>query len=253
MHKLVVVVWDPRGRSRPELRETLMDGVAPDLLADGALRLGLCIADEAADVRGPSPFVPKGVPVALVNVWVSDPAAHEAVVARLADEGLRAAAYLVSETVYRDYGENEHADPRHWPDGEKSPGVTAVSFLFRPKRLQRGEWIRRWHGRMSPVSEEIQPRTRYVRNLVEEALTPDAVPFAGIVEEAWASPAVVADPFRFYGASNVFQLVKNMVRIVLAVTHFLDITKVQTVMMSEWFVKTESGTGGEDGSEASRA
>jgi hypothetical protein len=116
--------------------------------------------------------------------------------------------------------------------------VTAVTLLERPKRIPRDEWIRRWHGTMSPVSEEIQPRTRYVRNLVLEALTPGAPPFEGIVEECWPSPGYVTNPFLFYGARNVWQLARNMIRILRAVTSFLDLRRIRAVMMSEYFIKT---------------
>ena len=91
---------------------------------------------------------------------------------------------------------------------------------------------------MSPVSEAIQPRTRYVRNLMLAKLTEDAPDFEGLVEEAWPSPAHVKNPFLFYGAKNLWQLVKNMVAIVRAVTHFLPSHRIHTFMVSEYFIKT---------------
>ena len=102
-------------------------------------------------------------------------------------EGFRFAGYLVDEVVYTEYGGNRHSGPRDWPDGQRSPGIIAVTLMERPKRLSREEWIRRWHGKQSPVSEAMQPRTRYVRNVVIKAVTPDVPPYEGIVEEAWAS------------------------------------------------------------------
>ena len=54
------------------------------------------------------------------------------------------------------------------------------------------EWMTFWHTRQSPMSEEIQPRARYVRNSVARAITPDAPPYLGIVEEAPVLPAVGA-------------------------------------------------------------
>ena len=36
------------------------------------------------------------------------------------------------------------------------------------------QFLRRWHGRTSPVSEAIQPRCRYVRNIVRAPFIPDA-------------------------------------------------------------------------------
>ena len=100
------------------------------------------------------------------------------------------------------------------------------------------EWIRRWHGTMSPVSEEIQPRARYVRNLVIRSLTQGAPPYEGIVEEAWPSKKHITSPWLFYGADSAARLAVNMARILRAVTSFLDLMQIHTAMMSEYFIKT---------------
>ena len=61
--------------------------------------------------------------------------------------------------------------PPTWPDGERSPGVLTVALIHRPEGLDYREWITRWHGTQSPVSAELQPRTRYVRNEVVRPVT----------------------------------------------------------------------------------
>jgi len=68
-----------------------------------------------------------------------------------------------------------------------------------PRRIPEDEWLRRWHGRMSPVSESIQPRQRYTRRHVRAVLTEGAPPFAGIVEEVFASPRHVRNPLARVG------------------------------------------------------
>lgn len=240
MHKVVCVAWDAEPLSREAREVALLKAAQPALRAAGAVKLSMCIADTAADVPSPSPFPLGGqVPSALVNLWVRDLAVVPALVDVLTGHGFRVAAYQVEESVYKDYGDNTHAAPRDWPDGQRSPGITAVTFMERPAKLDRATWVERWHGTMSPVSEAIQPRTRYVRNLVLTALTSDAPPFEGIVEEAWPSAGHVRNPFLFYGASNPVQLVVNMGRILWAVTRFLTLWRVQTVMMSEWFLVTD--------------
>ena len=75
----------------------------------------------------------------------------------------------MSEALYRDYGGNRFAKPRDWPDGQRSPGVLMLTLLERPARLTREAWLAHWHGVQSPVSEELQPRMRYVRNEVVRA------------------------------------------------------------------------------------
>ena len=84
----------------------------------------------------------------------------------------------------------------------------------------------------------MQPRARYVRNVVREVLTPGAFPYEGIVEESWPSPEHVKNPFLFYGAGNVFSLVRNVATMLSSVTDFLPITRIPNVMTSEYFVRS---------------
>jgi hypothetical protein len=233
--KYVFATWDPLRRSRSATREALLERVAPALLGR-CEQLGIDVADEHAAVRSPSPFPLWGdKPVGLVNAWTDEP---EEVLAALRDEGFEVHGWRVEESVPVDYGDNRHAEPRDWPDGQRSPGLVAVTFLQRPASLDREEWIRRWHGRMSSVSEEIQPRTRYVRNVVEQALTEGAPPYEGIVEECWADAETLANPRLFYGADSGAQVVRNMMRILGAVWHFAWPWKLHTVVMSEYLLKT---------------
>ncbi|MFK7985462.1 MAG: NAD-dependent epimerase/dehydratase family protein [Sandaracinaceae bacterium] len=237
--KRVFLLWDRQERSRPARREAVVDRIGQRLVDDGADALSVLVADEGADMASPNPFPQRGPdPVAMVNVWVADDEAAERALETCRAEGFDVHGYRVEPSVYTDYGENEHASPRDWADGERSPGITALSLLKRPARLDRKTWIRRWHSRMSPISARIQPRTRYVRNLSLRALTDGAPPFEGIVEEAWPSPRHVTDPNLFYGATGPLSLVKNMATVGMVVSSFLDMWAVRTVMMSEYFVRT---------------
>jgi len=104
--------------------------------------------------------------------------------------------------------------------------------------LAEEEWLHRWHGVMSPVSERILPRTRYVRNRVLRTVTPDAPPFAGVVVECFPSARHVANPFLFYGAHGPVELLANMARILRAVTAFLDLSRIRASTAGEYFLKT---------------
>ena len=200
----------------------------------------MCIADPESRGRSPAPRLTREQPIsAEIGLWVESVEARAPLEQGLAALGFRLAGYLVDETVYTDYGENRHAAPRDWPDGERSPGIVAVTLLERPERLSQEEWMRRWHGTMSPVSEAIQPRTRYVRNVVLQPLTPDAPDYEGIVEEAWPSKRHIANPFLFYGASGPWKLCRNVARILRAVTSFLTLWRIRTTLMSEYLVKTD--------------
>jgi hypothetical protein len=209
-------------------------------LREGAIRLQLNIDDELSQVRSPAPRVPFEQPIcAQVNAWVRDPEEDRIPLEDvLRAAGFQIAGYLVEEQLYTDYGGNRHAGPRDWPDGERSPGVLAVTCMERPRRLDRETWMRRWHGRQSPMSEAMQPRCRYVRNVVLRSLTAGAPPFEGIVEEAWPSFRHVTNPFLFYGARNPFELVKHMAIMLYSVASFLDLWRIRTVTMSEYFLRT---------------
>ncbi len=239
-YKIIYLLWAPRGQEKARTRDILIGDVSLKLIGAGAERLTLHIADPESDIRAPAPKLYLSRPIsAMASIHVDDLMARKKIEDTLRYSGFTIAGYLVEESIYTDYGGNRHASPRDWPDGRRSPGVVTVNLLERPRRLSREEWIRRWHGIMSPVSEEIQPRARYVRNLVVETLTPGAHPFEGIVEECWPSTAHVTSSFLFYGARNPLQLIRNMCRILRAVKSFLDITKIRTTAMGEYFIRTK--------------
>lgn len=240
LYKIVYLLWPPRGQEPVKTRDILRGDLSTRIIGSGAVRLTMDIADPESRMRSPAPKLYRGRPIAaLLNVWIEDMGARRNIEDMLRYSGFQIAGYLVEESIYTEYGGNRHAGKRDWPDGRRSPGVTAVTLMMRPRRLTREEWIRRWHGTMSPVSEEIQPRTRYVRNLVIEGLTPGSPHFEGIVEEAWPSKKHVSNPFLFYGAGNILQLARNMFRIMRAVKSFLNLSGIRTTMMSEYFIKTK--------------
>jgi hypothetical protein len=152
--------------------------------------------------------------------------------------GLRSAVYLVVESLYEDYGTTPHAPPRTWPDGERSPGVLTVALIHRPEGLAYREWIDRWHGTQSPLSAELQPRTRYVRNEVVRPLTAGAPEIHGIVEEAWPSARHVADPLLFYNATSSDELQAHITRMLESVNACLDLGRLRSATMSEYLMKT---------------
>ncbi|MBW2262583.1 MAG: EthD domain-containing protein [Deltaproteobacteria bacterium] len=233
--KLVYLLW--RSGDRDSTTSILIEKCAPAILDSGAGKLVVYAADRESEMRSPAPKLYTGPPICgSVHVWQENVSAEVEEI--LASGGFEIAGYEVDESVYKDYGDNEHSGVRDWPDGVRSPGVVAVTLMQRPRRLSREEWIRRWHDRMSPVSEEIQPRARYVRNLVLRPVTPDAPPFEGIVEETWPSKRHVSSPYLFYGAKNPIQLAVNMGRILGAVLSFLDLRRIRTTMMGEYFIKT---------------
>jgi hypothetical protein len=237
--KLIYLLWAPADWEPRRVKGAIFDVLVPHLGRAGVSAITLYCKDLETTVKSPSPnLYGKVPPSAVLCLRVKTKAAHSAIDKAALDAGFRSAAYRVTESIYKDYGDNAHAAARHWADGLRSPGVVAVTLMERPAGIPRPEWIRRWHGAMSPLSESIQPRTRYVRNVVEERLTKGAPPFEGIVAEAWPSGKHVSNPFLFYGARNPLMLPINMFRILRAVTSFLSLRKIQTVMMGEYIIKS---------------
>jgi hypothetical protein len=220
-----------------ELRQVLLETCAPKLVAAGAGGLQMNVADDWVKTPSPSPNIGKPF-VAQVNLWLDDTRQRQPHEDILRNAGFEIAGYRVDDWLYTEYGENPHAARRNWSDGQRSPGIVAVTLLQRPKRIPTDEWIRRWFGWQSPMSEWMQPRARYSRNLVEEVLTPGAFPYGGIVEEAWPSHEHVVDKLKFFGARNYFELIRNMGIMLRSVTRMLNLFKIMTVMTSEYFVKT---------------
>lgn len=237
--KLIYLLWAPADWESRRVKGAILDVLVPHLGRAGVSAITLYCKDPETTVKSPSPnLYGKEAPVAKLCLWVKSKAAHAVIEEAARDAGFTSAGYRVTESIYKDYGDNAHAVARHWADGLRSPGVVAVTLMERPAKIPHPEWIRRWHGAMSPLSESIQPRTRYVRNVVEERLTKGAPPFEGIVAEAWPSERHVSNPFLFYGARNPLMLPINMFRILRAVTSFLSLRKIQTVMMGEYILKS---------------
>jgi len=238
-NKIIFLIWSPVNQTEKERREYLLEKCSFEILEAGAEELTMYINDADSNVRSPAPkpLFAKMIS-AQVEVWLDDISIAGTVEAILKKKGFTCAGYHVEESIYREYGGNIHMRERDWPDGTRSPGVVSVNLLKRPERYNSKEWVHRWFYVMSPVSELIQPRGRYVRNVVLERFTADAPVYDGIVIEGWPSKKHVSNLFLFYGAGNIFQLIRNIARILRAVKSFLKIRDVRTVMMSEYFIKS---------------
>jgi hypothetical protein len=241
VEKVVSLLWGrPDAAAGDALRDRLLGPVAGALL-DRVRGLTVLVHDADA-AAAPSPAPAQGdeeVHVAQVSAWVDSYDKRGDLDAVLAGAGLPASAYLVTESLYEDYGSTPHAPARSWPDGQRSPGVLTVACIHRPAGLAYGEWIERWHGTQSPASGRLQPRTRYVRNEVVRALTPGAPEVHGIVEEGWPSAAHVADPMLFFNAGgDPDRLQAHLREMFDNVEACLDLARLRSTTMSEYLLKT---------------
>ena len=247
MKKYIFLLWDAPGSDPANRRRKLLDQCAPELLALDPIGLQINICDEHAQVPSPAPTPAFSEAfIAQVNVWLEDAQEDQRLVFEdvLRRAGFQLHGFAVEEWLYTDYGEHPQADAaysRNWSDGERSPGILAVTLLRKPKRLSKEQWLQRWFGRQSPMSERMQPRARYVRHIVDHAISPGAEPIDGIVEEDWPSIEHVKNPKLFYGADSWLGVARNMGIMLHSVTRILNLFNITTVMMSEYFIKTPPG------------
>ncbi len=240
--KKVYILWPNIKYSLTQRKEKIL-GVCEKLKDLDTQEITANIDDEHSTVKSPAPkFYFGPAIVGMVSITSEDASVFDISESSLKAAGFDVGSYVVHESKYKDYGDNEHSVPRYWPDGEKTPDVVvAVTLLTRPKKYSMDEWIRRWHGVMSPGSEVIQPRARYLRNVVLEV--EKGLSFDGVVEESWPSAEHISDPYKFYLASNKLQLIGRMITMLRLVTHFHQLHKIRTVTMSEYFIKTDFKAG----------
>src|SRR4051812_38795831 len=130
MEKLVYLLWERPSIDPAALRSRFLDDVAPALLALGPHALQMDLDDEHAQMQSMVPVPGDELPVrACVSIWIDahDERAPYEATRRAATT--RLAGYLVTESMYRDYGDNEHATTRDWPDGSRSPGIITLTIF----------------------------------------------------------------------------------------------------------------------------
>ncbi|MDZ4826367.1 MAG: hypothetical protein SGJ13_07855 [Actinomycetota bacterium] len=238
MEKLIYLVWDRPSRDPAALRSTFLADIAPRLLALDPHALQIDLDDDDAQVASMVPVPGDELPVrACVSVWLPAHDVRGAVEAILAGAGVRNAGYLVTESMYRDYGDNEHAPARNWPDGQRSPGITTLTVFDKPVGVDDEAFYGHWYGHQSPMSEWMQPRARYVRNAVVRALTPGAPRYRAIVEEAWPTVEHLTNLTTFFGAEG--DDLGERIRIMLDSTKLLyNPDTMRNYTMSEYILKT---------------
>ena len=230
MEKLCYVVWKPAEAGGAAFRDDLLGPVAKALRARGGERLTVLAADEHADALVKARITRMDEPIAgLVSCWLPCVDDHARIEDVLRAHTSRVAGYLVTESeVLRN---TTHRAER---PGDRTPGATLLALLEKPERLSFEEWIAIWHGRHSPLALEIQCTYLYVRNVVLRALTPDAPPWRGLVEEGFPSDAVT-NPMLWYKAEgDPKKMRENLGRMVASVREFLDIEKVESHPLSEY-------------------
>jgi hypothetical protein len=228
MEKLVYLCWKRAADSIEGFRDVLLAQASPRLLAGGAHSLTINVAD-LGDATTDSPLViGEGLTIAAsVSCWLDSLDARRSIEETLAPLSERLWGYLVTESVPLQYTD------RKWRDGEKSPGVTLFTAFPKPDRLTDEQFFGHWHGSHTPLSFEIHPLWRYIRNAVARPLTTGARPYRGIVEERFREIEDVLDMERLFRGKAA-----NMKRGMKDVDQFLERDKIDSALMSEYIVKS---------------
>ena len=121
--------------------------------------------------------------------------------------------------------------------GARTPGLANVALLRRPADLDAETWRSRWHLGHTSVAIETQSTFGYTQNEVVRALTPDAPPFAAIVEELFPIEAV-GDLSAFFGAADDADLADRMSRMVASTSSFGASTNIDTVPTSRYVLRS---------------
>lgn len=210
------------------LREALLGPIANDILNKEVFELEVYVRDQTGPLAGTieNHLDPYELMDASVSIWLNNLDDRAQIEAALHAVSRRIAGYSVTESVPREYQQ------RNWNDGELSPTITVANAFCEVSGLDNDTFFKRWHGSHTPLSLNIHPLTRYVRNTVSRVLTPDSPPFRGLVFESVASLEVLADCDAFYGGeANRQQAVQDL-------CSFADLKTLCSVAMSETIVRS---------------
>lgn len=235
MEKVLYLLNAPDDVSRDQLRDQLVQELAPRLLDTGSRVVQVNVMDSDVEPAAGSRLrsATGACPDALVALWVESAnaplrAKYDALL-REVDAGF--VAYLVTESSPL---------PGEYVVGRR-PGYSQVSFLQRPPRLDEQAWLTHWHEVHTQVAIDTQATSRYVQNVVVRALTPDAPPCDAIVEEVFPL-AAMTDPSVFFDAvGDDVRRKANGDALMESVMAFLDFDLIDVVPTSEYAVSRVPG------------
>ncbi|MEN9683247.1 MAG: hypothetical protein RLZZ427_998 [Pseudomonadota bacterium] len=196
MEKVICLLWRDPAEDRGDFNTRILRDLPGALTAEGvaALRINL---EDAIAARGPHLRQTRGEVQhdAVVQFWL--PSAHSSfrgrIDAALGAAAVRWAGWVVAESTVI----ANRAHPA--APGQRTAGWAQMAFLTVPDGMIHADWLARWQGDHTQVAIETQANFEYVQNLVVRALTPDAPPYAAIVEECFPE-AALTDPAVFFDA-----------------------------------------------------
>ena len=240
MEKLVYLLFVSPDASGAELREALIQKVAPQLRAAGASRIAVNVHDEEVS-RRPAPVsgeweeVPAGrwisqPPVrAMVSFWMENSDDRGPCERALEPHAARLCGYLVAESIPLVNTAHPAAV------GERTPGFNQIASIKKKRSLSSSEFYDIWLNDQKIVAIETQASFGYKRNTVVRPLTAGARDYEAVVEESFPIDALT-DPMVFYQASSQEELDAKIGRMMTNCERFLQMDEVETTPMSEYLL-----------------
>jgi len=225
----VTLLWRPEGQSAQDFANTLREKSMPRLQELGALRLKLCVEDDAVAAGERLRMTPVGAPkAAFVSYWIELAQDRGPLEAVLTESSSDLVSFLVVES--QPIVNTEHVEA----PGERTPGFSQVTCVLAKQSIPYEEFIQIWHEEQRPCAIETQSTFQYVRNEIVRCLTGDPPPWSAIVEEGFPIGAL-EDPRVFYdavGDEEKFQA--NLQRMMETVERFLEMPATDVTAMSEY-------------------
>jgi NAD(P)-dependent dehydrogenase (short-subunit alcohol dehydrogenase family) len=232
MEKLVYVVWKPEAVAAELFRDRLLGEVASRLVAAGAHRLAVSVADEHVAFAQHARIAVIDPPISgLVCLWLDTHLKRRACDEILAAATERFASYLVVES--RPIVNTTHTAPL----GQRTPGVNTVAFIEVPPRLEYEQWREIWQESHTQLAIDTQSTFLYTQNLVVRALSEAAPAWAAIVEEGFPADSF-RDPKVFYDAGDSEEkLHENRKKMVESCQRFIDFERLESHPVSEYILR----------------
>jgi hypothetical protein len=221
MEKLVYVLFGPVSAAPAAL--------AHELTAHGAQRITVNVSDAHVAAKLGSRITRLDPTVgAVVAFWLDSGDRRAEIERTLRAAAPRLAGYSVLESVAL-------ANTTHTAKpGARTTGVNMIALIAPKSGQSRDAWLDYWLEEHRRVALETQATYAYVRNVVVRALTPDAPPWLGIVEEGFAAESV-GDPMAWYKAGGSQETLRaNLGRMIASCQKFLDLDQVESHPLSEY-------------------
>jgi len=231
MEKLVYVVWKSPETPVEDFKKTFLGKVSKQLVAQGAHKLAISLADEDVEYALASRITHMENPIAgIVSFWLNTALDREPLEKTIAENCERHAGYLVLESM--PIVNTDHKAPL----GQRTPGINTIGFLEKPDRLTYDEWREIWQGSHTYVAIETQSTFLYIQNVVVRALTEGAPAWTALVEEGFPHDALI-DQKVFYDAGDSDEkLDVNRKRMIESCARFIDFDRLESHMFSQYVI-----------------